>query len=374
MKPGPFHATRKAGICAVLLAAGLGATGASQAQSYQFIDLGNGSAYGINNLGQVVGKSDTGVTLWSGGSTMTLASGGGESYAYAINDAGQIAGASITTRSYATYWGAGSRNAVGLDTPPLGGIVDNSGSYTRGINNAGQIAGNSENGAVIWGPNGSNPTALTLANSNSTSANGINNLGEVVGYARAPSGNAWYVPVEWVKGNATVLPTLGGQYTYANAVNDAGVIVGSATTSIGGNLTYATEWKGSSIITLGSLGGYASQANAINNAGEAVGYSTNAAGNFFAAAWNGSKIVNLNTLLSPSEVQAGWVLLTATGINNNGWITGDAENTKTGTSDAFLLEVSPVPEAGNSSMLAAGLALIGAMAYARRSRGKSTGV
>ena len=62
-------------------------------------------------------------------------------------------------------------------------------------------------------------------------------------------------------------------------------------------------------------------------------------------------------------MSAGWVLKQANGINDNGWIVGNALNTLLGiSSHAFLLSitsVAAVPEPETYAMLIAGLGLIG---------------
>ncbi len=92
-------------------------------------------------------------------------------------------------------------------------------------------------------------------------------------------------------------------------------------------------------------------ANAVNNSGQIVGSSA-LNSNDNATIWQGSGpngesvAVNLNSFLTPSETQAGWVLTSATGISNEGWIVGDAYNSKTGADDAFLLKGEPGAGAG----------------------------
>lgn len=53
-----------------------------------------------------------------------------------------------------------------------------------------------------------------------------------------------------------------------------------------------------------------------------------------------------------------------TGINNNDWIVGDAFNSVTGITTAYLL--APVPEPEIYAMLFAGLGVVGFVAARRR--------
>ncbi len=341
---------------------GIFAAAGSHAQAYQFIDLGNGSAAAVNNAGLVVGSSSLGATLWNGTSATGLAFSG-FGYATAINNAGQIVGASVFHGApNGALWSANNNTIASLNAPGSGI------SFANGINSAGQIVGGTGNSALLWSPLGGTTTTLTTSYSYNDVANAINNAGVIVGNSITFSGPT--VATKWTGTNATALPGLGGDYTYANAINDTGVIVGSGNIASGSNTYLATEWKGSTITALGTLGGSHSAANAINNAGEIVGYSTSASGTELATMWNGTKALNLNTLLSPTVSQAGWVLTDATGINSQGWIVGDATNAKLGESDAFLLRVSPVPEADTYAMLLIGIGLIGARAYRKPASSK----
>ncbi|HEX7643087.1 MAG TPA: hypothetical protein VF472_12845 [Burkholderiaceae bacterium] len=345
-------------IYAALLAGGISVASICHAQSsYQFVDLGNGTAAGINDRGQIVGSSSLGATLWQSGATVAL-SLGADGYATAINNAGQIVGATVAhgVPEAALWFGntLASLNGTGS------GIT-----YANCINGSGQIGGG-DGVATLW--NGKDPTDLGMSNGYSVAANGINNSGMIVGNATVYTDGAT-VATSWESrnGGATVLQGLGGNYSDAYAVNNSGIVVGTANTAASGNTFMAMEWSGGKATTLASLGGSKSYAFAINDAREIVGSSTDAAGTPYATLWNGKSVVNLNSLLNPALAQEGWVLTVATGINSEGWIVGNAVNAKLGESDAFLLKtVDPVPEAGSPAMLAAGLCLIGAAAWLRR--------
>ena len=109
-----------------------------------------------------------------------------------------------------------------------------------------------------------------------------------------------------------------------------------------------------------------SNANAINNVGQVVGYSQTINGISIATLWNGNNVIDLNSFLTASTKSAGWVLTDATGINDNGWIVGDAVNAQLGETHAFELSISPVPEPETYGMMLAGLGLFGFIAYRRK--------
>ena len=129
----------------------------------------------------------------------------------------------------------------------------------------------------------------------------------------------------------------------------------------GGNAIRATLWNGATATDLGTLGGAYSFANAINDAGQVVGYAqTTDNAVYHATLWSGATAPDLNSFLDASTVSAGWVLENATGINDQGWIVGNASNAQLGiTSHAFLLSTTPVPELDTATMMLSGLVLTG---------------
>ena len=111
---------------------------------------------------------------------------------------------------------------------------------------------------------------LGSLSSNSSHADGINDLGQVVGYCYTDS---------WDKraflysdGTMEDLGTLGGSEAYARDINNAGQVVGEATDSDGN--WHAFLWTaGTGMQDLATLGGQSSVAYAINELGQVVGYS-----------------------------------------------------------------------------------------------------
>jgi probable HAF family extracellular repeat protein len=98
------------------------------------------SAYGINDSGQVVGKSDYGGFRWQDGVVTNLgALPGGPSngsFPYAINAAGQIVGTSLTAAAWPVEHAFLWQNGQMTDLDPADPI-----SIAHGINSSGQVVG-----------------------------------------------------------------------------------------------------------------------------------------------------------------------------------------------------------------------------------------
>ena len=362
------------------------------AQSYMFTDLGtlggsNSSAAAINNVGQIVGWADTSgnsalrATLWNGTTTTDLGTLGDGEYsgATAINNSGQIVGysriATSNSELHATLWSGTTATDLGT--------LNGTNSYAFGINNSGQVAGYyvgfgaGTYHAALW--NGAAATDLGTLGGNGSFAYGINNSGLVVGRSNIADGVTQHA-VLWGATTITDLGTQGGTYgvnnpyqSVATAINNDGQIAGYARISTSTDNYYAAIWSGATFTVLGGLDGssWSSFANALNNVGQVVGYTYIGDGNTMsgsthkhAVLWNGNTATDLNSFLDASSVSAGWVLTQANGINDNGWIVGDAINTLTGETHAFQLAAVPEPE--TYAMMLAGLAFVGFTTRRRR--------
>ncbi|MBW8894400.1 MAG: PEP-CTERM sorting domain-containing protein, partial [Burkholderiales bacterium] len=77
--------------------------------------------------------------------------------------------------------------------------------------------------------------------------------------------------------------------------------------------------------------------------------------------WNGTVATDLNAFVDPAAAGAGWILQEANAINDNGWIVGEAYNSSTGETHAYLLVAIPEPE--TCALMLAGL---GVLAFAAR--------
>lgn len=362
--------------------------------TYDFTPLGTLSgaanysyAAAINNAGQVVGygvqQGYLRATLWSSGNIIDLhssfpANSFSSAEARDINDAGQIVGVALSGDGpHAVIWNNGSYS----DLNPLG---FGGGHYAYAINSAGQTAGSSPPSlgfphpgiAIIW--HNGNRIELGGQGEAYSGGYGINDAGLVAGSRAMPTtledGSIYYAPLRatiWDGTNVTDLGTLNeGGYSEALDINNAGQVVGYGSAASDPNIVHAILWEGGGIIDLGTLGGSDSTALAINQIGQIVG-SSKISGDTetHATLWHNGIIIDLNNYLDASTASAGWVLVQANDINDDGWIVGVASNANLGIGmQGFLLSVTAVPEPATYAMFMAGLGLVGFKGRRRANR------
>jgi probable HAF family extracellular repeat protein len=117
--------------------------------------------------------------------------------------------------------------------------------------------------------------------------------------------------------------SFGGVWSEALGINDQGDIVGASETAAG-DCYHSFLFRASdhTVIDLHSIvqaGRCSSRANAVNGKGEIVGSRMSGRGAFRAFLYSNGEAADLNRLIPPNS---GWVLQTATGINDQGQIVG----------------------------------------------------
>jgi len=349
---------------AFALASGALSSAVSLAQTYTVTDLGvlkgdnESSGFWINNLGEVVGCSDTetaegypctGLVAgqhafhWSksgGMKDLGTLSEGNVSAAQGISDAGAVVGYSNikgqpATNFSAFLWSTGT-GMVNLGTLPGG-----SSSAAFQINSSGVVAGDSfTSSGIVKATSWAHDKIKNLGalpKSVFTAALAINDNGHVVGESVFGYGP----PFEsrgflWNGSSLEDLGTLpGGVTSIANAINTSGEIAGQSDGSSTSGHWHAVLWDTSrKIHDLGVIsGGNYSIAFAVNDSEVVVGYGNLRNNAAHAMIWTSSGgMQDLNSLI-PSG--SGWVLINANAINNVGQITG--YGVIKGHNHAFLL-------------------------------------
>ena len=331
----------------VVLGLALGSSGPVLAQaSYVVQDLGalpgdaSSIAWGINANGDVVG--------WSASSNFTRAflytNAGGmvalpglpdrpHSVARDINDAGVIVGVANVDNSdpgHAVLWSGGSVQDLGT----LGGGFF---SEARGVNRLGQVVGwaDTNDGSSMAHTHGflySPATGMVdITPDNDTGyALDINDAGQVTGYRTALGG---YHAYRWQSGLFTDLGVLPGfAHSFGQAINASGQVAGNSSSASGNSEHLFRSLAGGGLQDLGGEGQHNSGLG-INASGVVVGTK----GNFQRALLftDAKGLQDLNTLIDPS---LGWVLMSATDINDAGQIVGHAFNNFTGQTHAVRLQ------------------------------------
>ncbi len=329
-----------------LVALSLGFQLGHAAPTYRVTDLGF-NAVAINNRGQVVGSDGLGGVIWNPGSGITHI---GPGAARDINNFGRVLGAAPGAPGQGWIW------------DPVFGFIEPGGLVSPGaINDLGQVAGGpfgpfvAVGAGYLWDPTFGFTPIAPAASLAPFVVRDVNNLAEVVAWSSAGDGFGLY----WRPGLPTVEPILNGYANDVWAINEVGQIAGRL--GFGDPLdppgapgcdSYlclrAAIWTDleSQVIGLG-------EALDINDLGWVVGGSHLNLGGF-AFLWSSSfGLLELNSLISPSDPLYGHVEFTAgTSINNRGQIIADHR---------YLL--TPIPEPGSVALLVIALAGLG---FARR--------
>jgi probable HAF family extracellular repeat protein len=219
---------------------------------------------------------------------------GGEnlSSAYGVNDHGDVVGTSSTSgaRQHAFLW----RDGTMIDIGVLAGTGD---SIAFDVNDRGQVVGNSPIGPFLWENGVMTPLPL-LPGHRFGQAMGINNVGQIAGSSEGQA-------VTWINGTILPLDAGGGWYTSAEGINDRGQIVGSAVRPQTGHSPQAVIWENGVIRNLprpalpGCPDGscvWTGGAMAINEHGVVAGWAANFDERSFAVKWENGRGANLENL------------------------------------------------------------------------------
>ena len=333
------------------------------AQTYTVVPLGTlgGSvslANAINSQGSVVGSSTTaqgpGHAFINDGTAMTdlgtLAAGStAMSVANGISTTGEVVGISTATAtgdSHGFLW----TSTGGMQD--LGTLPDGNSSSATGVSASGNIVGYASTGwtpdnhAVLWQRGwGTGLVATDLGTlagpaGGRSQATAINNAWspQVVGFSIL-SDNTSYHAFLWQSGTMTDLGSLGGAISVAHAINDAGLIVGGSLNGGGKRHAFSVQaGSGNPMRDIGTLvgaKGLFSEAYAVNSNGTIVGASVHnsTTTDTHAFIYDNGVMKDLNGMVSS---KSGWVLTSATGIDDAGEITGTG--IYNGATMAFRLE------------------------------------
>jgi hypothetical protein len=266
---------------------GVGFAPASPADfSFTTIDVPgatNTGAVGINNLGQIVGIYILPNATLHGfldiGGTFTTIDDPNATFgtgANDINSSGQIAGSYNFTDPNHPFEGAHGFLLSGSTFTPIDFPMQGVTSTTpQGINDSGDVVGlyrmNSPGNGFLY--SGGVYTAVNVPSSLGccTHANGINNAGQIVGQYKFPDDNGTKHGFLKIGDTFTTIDFPGAVATTAQGINNFGDIVGGAQI---GNANFGFLLRGGDFFTIAFPGALQTQVGEISDQGNVVGVYT----------------------------------------------------------------------------------------------------
>lgn len=205
----------------------------------------------------------------------------------------------------------------GAQTGLLSGV-----GQANGVNDLGEIVGTTYQNNSPFVSYWSNGQLVTTAISGYGTA--VNNSGQLAGGDLNGSGQLR----AFVSTNGVIsdLGTLGGTWSSAYALDSAGQIAGTSTTTTGA--FHAFFYSSGGMVDLGTLGGTNSYGLAINSSGSVAGNASVSTGYSHAFEWNGSLMADLGTLGGNQSY--------AYGIDASGNVVGYSWTTGNLATHAFL--------------------------------------
>ena len=206
------------------------------------------------------------------------------------------------------------------------GTLGGAGSAANGINNAGQVVGYAEAAdgtpyPAIWNGGVAAPLSTRPGRALALSPGGV-----AAGNVMSADGSRLAATL-LSGGNANDLGSFGGSFSYAVSVNDSGQVAGYARTP--DEKDHAFLATASGMVDLGTFGGLYSYAYGLNQAGLAVGSAYDASGTPRCFLSTGGGLVDPGTL--------GGRVCNALAVNDAGQVTGSS-TTSAGIGHAFVFD------------------------------------